>query len=101
MENIQHSEAQLLQAEAFFNTCQFEGAYIHFQRGHRVCPTNTRFSGGLADCTRVLTDTTRNEVYCFKELPEFIHDVTKHLEEGHSLDEYSGITVRNEFNMIN
>ena len=87
MENTENSEAQLL------NICQFERAYIHFQRGHRAWPTNPRFTGGLGDCTRVLTDTTRNEVYCFEELPEFIQDVTKHLEAGHSLDEYSGITV--------
>ena len=55
----------------------------------------------MADRTKVLNDTTRKEVYSFEKLPEFIQDVTKHLEAGHSLDEYNGILIRNVFNMIN
>ena len=45
--------------------------------------TNPRFCVGLAD----LIDTTKKEVCSFEELPEFIQDVTKHLEAAHTLDE--------------
>ena len=79
----------------FLNKCifQFEGAFIYLQRGHRAWSTNPRFCVGLAD----LIDTTKKEVCSFEELPEFIQDVTKHIEAVHTLDEYSAIAV---FNMI-
>ena len=91
-EKMRNPEAQLLKAEALFNTCLFEQAFIYFHRGHRLWPFDPRFQSGLSSCQRVILNTTSRDVYNFKELPEFLEDVTKHMESGHILDVYQ---VRN------
>ena len=94
-DSVPNPGAQLLKAETLFNICQFEQAFIHFKKGHRIWPEDPRFSAGMADCSRVIINTSKKEIYSFEELPDFVEDVTKHIDAGNSLDEYKGIAVRN------
>ena len=58
-------KAVFCKAEALFNMCHFEYAFLGYQKGHRLAPDNDGFNLGIIKCKKTIMGTLSDEAFDF------------------------------------
>ena len=76
------TEALLVKAEAFYNSCQFEHALLIFHRGARLSADSEGFSNGIAKCKKTLQNIVgHSDMFSFSGLTIFMRKVKSKTEK--------------------